>query len=40
MGVWNKKKDGKEIDWKEIAKDLRADFIPPSFVYRTRYYFK
>jgi hypothetical protein len=35
-----KKNKIKEIDWKEIAKDLRADLLATPFAYRSTHYYK
>ncbi len=40
MAVLKKAKPRKEIDWKEMAKDLRADLVPNPFSYRATTYFK
>jgi len=40
MAIWNETKPKKEIDWKDIAKDLRADLFSTPFVYRTRTFYK
>lgn len=40
MAIWKKAEPKKTIDWKEIAKDLRADLNGISFRYRTTTFFK
>ncbi len=40
MAIWNRTIPKKEIDWKEIAKDLRADLVAPRFAYRGTTYYK
>ena len=40
MAILNKAKPKKEVDWKEIAKDLRADVLGNPFSYRATTFFK
>jgi len=40
MEVWKKLETEKAIDWKEIAKDLRADVCATPFSYRKTHYYK
>jgi len=39
IGKWGRSRIRKEIDWKEMAKDLRADLGRSAFASRTTYYF-
>lgn len=40
MEILNKMKNQKQIDWKDIAKDLRADLAGYAFAYRKRTYYR